>query len=190
MTSVRIGYFEDFKSSDTLLLEADAEGLRALAETFRSLAAGTLDRLALHELPFVQVHHGVQLIATRSNHDRGTRRSDAGNAFLWERDADGWQDAAEKLDVLTQCEEGHHYLDADDDQVVVEMTRLRRPPGTSTESCRTKSSKGLRTSSCQRRCQCAFRDMGLSGCEWLTVFIPMSVSTSVAERTRCSIQEP
>ncbi len=75
MTSVRIGYFEDFKSSDTLLLEAEAEGLRALAETFRSLAAGTLDRLALHELPFVQVHHGVQLIATRSNHDRGTRRS-------------------------------------------------------------------------------------------------------------------
>ncbi len=123
MTSVRIGYFEDFKSSDTLLLEADAEGLRALAETFRSLAAGTLDRLALHELPFVQVHHGVQLIATRSNHDRGTRRSDAGNAFLWERDADGWQDAAEKLDVLTQCDGGHHYLDADDDQVVVEISR-------------------------------------------------------------------
>jgi hypothetical protein len=123
VTSVRIGYFQDFKSSDTLLLEADADGLRALAETFRSLAAGTLNRLALHGLPFVEVHHGVQLTATRSNRDRGTRHTDGGTAFLWERDATGWEDAAEKLDVLTQCEAGHHYLDADGDQVVVEVSK-------------------------------------------------------------------
>ena len=45
------------------------------------------------------------------------------SVFLWERTADGWQDAAEKLDVLTQCEQGHHYLDADDDHVVVEVSR-------------------------------------------------------------------
>src|SRR5262245_57328930 len=29
VTSVHIGYFEDFKSSNTLLLEGDADGLRA-----------------------------------------------------------------------------------------------------------------------------------------------------------------
>ena len=123
MTSVRIGYFEDFKSSNTLLLEGDADGLGALAEMLRSLAAGTLDGLALHDLPFVEIHHGVHLTATRSSHDRGTRRADAGNAFLWERTPGGWQDAAEKLDVLTQHEEGHHYLDADEDQVVVQVSK-------------------------------------------------------------------
>ena len=123
MTSVRIGYFEDFKSNNTLLLEADAEGLRALAETLRSLATGILDCLAIHDLPFVEVHHKVQLTATLSTHDRGTRRVGAGNIFFWERTSDGWQDVAEKLDVLTQCEAGHHYLDADEDQVVVQVSR-------------------------------------------------------------------
>ena len=81
MTSVHIGYFEAFKSSNTLILEGDADGLRALAETFRSLAAGTLDGVALHELPFMKVHHGVQVVATRSTHDRGTRRADAESVF-------------------------------------------------------------------------------------------------------------
>lgn len=123
MTSVRIGYFEDFKSSNTLLLEADADGLRALAETFRLLAAGTLTAVAFHELLFMEVHHGVDLVATRSTHDRGIRRADAENVFLWERTAEGWRDSAEKVDVLTQCAQGHHYLDADNDQVVVQLSR-------------------------------------------------------------------
>lgn len=122
MTNVRIGYFEDFKSSNTLLLEADAEGLRALAETFRLVAAGTLDGVTLHHLPFAEAHHGVQLTARRSTHDRGTRRADAGSVFLWERTGDGWQDAAEKLDMLAQYEEGHHYLDANEDEVVVQVS--------------------------------------------------------------------
>jgi hypothetical protein len=109
VTTLRIGYFEDFKSSNTLLLEADGDGLRALADLFRSLAAGDLDILAVHDLPFVEPHHGVRLTATRSADDRGTRRAPAGHSFLWERTADGWLDAAEKLDVLTQCAEGNSH---------------------------------------------------------------------------------
>jgi hypothetical protein len=120
--TLRIGYFEDFKSN-TLLLEADADGLRALAELFRSLAAGTLDNLALHTLPFVELHHGVLLTATRSALDLVTRRAHPGRSFLWEGTADGWLDAAEKLDVLTQCEEGHHYLAGDEDQIVVQVSK-------------------------------------------------------------------
>ena len=122
MTRVRIGYFEDFKSSKTLLLDADADGLRALAETFRSLAAGTLSAVGFDELPFMEVHHGVDLLAVRSTHDR-IWRADVENVFLWERTAEGWQDSAEKIDVLIQCARGHHYLEAADDQVVVEVSR-------------------------------------------------------------------
>jgi len=120
---IRIGYFEDFKSSDTLLLETDAEGLRTLAEMFRSLARGTLEGVAVHDLPFVEVHHGVQLTATRGASDLGIRRADVGNVFLWERTANGWEEAAEKVDVLAQHREGHHYLDTDEDQVVVQVSR-------------------------------------------------------------------
>lgn len=123
MICVRIGYFEDFKSSNTLLLEADVEGLRALAKMFRSLAGGTLDNLALHKCPFVEVHRGVQLTATRAVRDLGARRVNAGNAFQWERTADGWKDAAEKIEVLAQYGEGHHYFDADEDEVVVQVSR-------------------------------------------------------------------
>ena len=124
MNRVRLGYFDDFKSRDTLLMEADAEGLHGLAALFRSLAAGTLDALALHDLPFVEVHHGVQLTATWSSHDRGTRRCNTGNAFLWERTQLGWEDAADKLEVLTQGEHAcHHYLDAEEDEVVVEVSK-------------------------------------------------------------------
>jgi hypothetical protein len=122
VASIRIGYFEDFKSSKPLLLEADAEGIQSLAEAFRSLAAGTIANVVLHELPFVEIHHGVQLIATRGSQDRGTQR-DAENVFSWERDAEGWQEAAEKLDALTQYGAGHHYLDADNDQVVVQVSK-------------------------------------------------------------------
>lgn len=63
MTNVRIGYFEEFKSSNTLFMEADAEGFRALAGMFRSLAVETLNALALHDLPFVEAHHGVPMTA-------------------------------------------------------------------------------------------------------------------------------
>lgn len=123
MTKLRIGYFEGFKSSNTLLLEADADSLRALAQLFRSLAAGTLDNLRLHALPFVEVHHGVLVTATRSALDRGARRGDAGPSFLWERTEDGWRDAADKLDVLSQHKEGHHYLDGDEDEVVIQVSK-------------------------------------------------------------------
>ncbi len=123
MTRVRLGFFEDFKSSDTLLLEADCEGLQALAVVFRSLAAGTHEVLALHELSLFEVHHGVQLTARRTSRDHGTRRLNAGTAFLWERTSDGWVDAAEKLEVLTRYEGAHHTLDAEDDEVVVQVSK-------------------------------------------------------------------
>jgi hypothetical protein len=114
---------EGFKSSKTLLLEADADGLRALAETFRSLAAGTLTAVVPDELPFMEVHHGVDLLATRSTHDRGIRRADVENVFLWERTAEGWQDSAERVDALTKCAQGHHYLDGAEDQVIVQISK-------------------------------------------------------------------
>ena len=95
--SVRLGYFEDFKSSDTLLMEAGAEGLQRLATVFRSLASGKVRALALHELPFIETYHSVQLIASCSSQVYGTRRGDAANTFLWERSNLGWEYSAEKL---------------------------------------------------------------------------------------------
>ena len=65
MAAVHLGYFENFKSSDTLLVEGDTEGLRHLAEVLRSLEKGSADIVEIDALPFVQSRHGVRLTAKR-----------------------------------------------------------------------------------------------------------------------------
>lgn len=50
MGQVRIGFFQDFKSSDTLLIDGDSDGLRSLSRTFRQLATTGATQAALHEL--------------------------------------------------------------------------------------------------------------------------------------------
>ena len=116
MSGVHIGFFRDFKSSNTVLIEGDSNGLRLLADTFRHLAK-TVGPVAIHELPFVEVHHGIRIAATVSKRDNGA--SINGLDVSWERSADGWQDAADKLDALESATAGHQYLDTGSDQVTV-----------------------------------------------------------------------
>jgi len=119
MPRVHIGFFRDFKSSDTVLIEGDSNGLRLLADTFRRLAKN-VGPVAIHELPFVEVHHGIRIVATVSKRDDGA--SIHGLDVSWERSTDGWQDAADKLDALEMATAGHQYLDASSDQVTVEVS--------------------------------------------------------------------
>lgn len=123
MARVRLGYFEDFKMNHTLLLEADAAGLRALVATFRALASGRVAGVALHHLPFVEVHHGVQLTAVRGSRNRGARRASIRNVFGWERTKDGWHDLAEKLDLLVGQKDGHYYVEEPEDDVVIQVSK-------------------------------------------------------------------
>jgi len=37
MRSIRVGFFEDFKGADTLLIDVDAEGLRGLIAWLRNV---------------------------------------------------------------------------------------------------------------------------------------------------------
>ncbi len=39
MASIRVGFFEDFKGADTLLLDVDHEGLKALIAWLRNAAS-------------------------------------------------------------------------------------------------------------------------------------------------------
>lgn len=120
---MHIGYFADLESDDILLMDADVNDLRELGAMFQSLAAGRIKRLVLHRLPFVRAHHGTEIRAVCGPEDRGLRRSDAGNSFVWERSKAGWLDAAEKLAVMVQAPEAcHHHLSADDDDVVVSIS--------------------------------------------------------------------
>ena len=49
MGQLRVGFFKNFKSSDTFLIEGDSEGLRSLGDAFRRLATSrSIDVVALH----------------------------------------------------------------------------------------------------------------------------------------------
>jgi hypothetical protein len=116
--AVHIGYFEDFLETDTLLLAGDEDGLRELVDSLRALADGQHDEIAIHTLAFAVPHREVQLVAVRSAEDIGIKRRGA-REFEWRRDPSGWRDSAEKVLTLSQCEHGHHYLDAQGDEATV-----------------------------------------------------------------------
>jgi len=124
VAAVHLGYFDDFKSSDTLLVDGDAEGLRQLAEILRSLESGSAEIVQIDTLPFVQSHNGVRLSARRSRRDVVTRMAPSSTTeFTWERTTAGWHDAAAKVEALLGLDEGHQYLESAGDQVVVEVSK-------------------------------------------------------------------
>lgn len=127
MPLLRVGYFENFKGDDTLLLESDSEGIARLADLLRSLATGERNRLALHDLPLFEMHHGIEVTATISARDRGLQRHGVENVFLWERTQEGWETAIELLEAFRDGESPcHQYLDAEGiytEEIVVQVSR-------------------------------------------------------------------
>jgi hypothetical protein len=118
VTAVRLGYFEDFKSNNTLLLDGDQTGLKQLVEQLRALAAGAVESIAIHSLPFVETHHGVQLVAQGTTDDIGTLQRGPAD-FQWQRSRSGWEDVTDKVQAVIQGGRCHHYLDAPHDTVTV-----------------------------------------------------------------------
>jgi hypothetical protein len=110
MGLVRVGFFQDFKSSDTLLIDGDSDGLRSLSSTFRQLAATHTKQVALHELAFVEIHHGLQVHASRADGDAGAAFQRTG-VISWICSDLAWESAADKVDVLSEEGSGHQYLD-------------------------------------------------------------------------------
>ncbi|MFN0060123.1 MAG: hypothetical protein ACKVX7_16820 [Planctomycetota bacterium] len=110
MNTLRLGFFSQFRGSDTLLFHGDGDGLRLLAQTMRGLSTPGALSVALHELPFVEIHHDVRVVAAQEKRDRGVWRQSE-NVFLWRRSPLGWLEAAEKVEVLVVASHGHQYIE-------------------------------------------------------------------------------
>src|SRR6476646_119994 len=110
MAQVRAGFFRNFKSSDTLLLEGDNDGLSLLVKVFRTLAAPTTVPIALRDLPFIDIRHGFQVLMSCSQHDLGANFRTA-SVIVWARSADGWEEVANKVAVLDEHHPGHQFVD-------------------------------------------------------------------------------
>ena len=116
MASIRVGFFEDFKGADTLLIDVDAEGLRGLIAWLRDVMSSDR-RVLLSACPGVTLQSTLRVDVFRSPDDIGLVRA-AERAFVWQRSEDGWTDVVEKLAAM-ETGAGHQYLDGPRDDVQV-----------------------------------------------------------------------
>ena len=102
--------------SSDLLIDGDSDGLRSLADRLRQLLENGA-AVAIHDLPFVEKHHGLRVFAKRGQRDIGAS-IDGGNV-TWQRSVDGWEDVLAKLHPVLDTKAGHQYLDANGDAITV-----------------------------------------------------------------------
>ncbi|MCA1560660.1 MAG: hypothetical protein LC808_40735 [Actinobacteria bacterium] len=116
MASIRVGFFEDFKGADTLLLDVDHEGLNALIAWLQT-AASSGQKIALEHCPGAVVQSGLYVDLSCAPNDTGLVRSE-GTEFVWQRSEEGW---VEVIDKLAAMENGacHQYLEGPSDDVQV-----------------------------------------------------------------------
>ena len=96
---INIGFFDGFKGKDTLLIEADREGVSALATLLLALSEGAMSRVDLHRESGVTAHGGMTVIMEQSDVDPGVRQVGP-NSFLWQRSQDGWANVAAQVVAL------------------------------------------------------------------------------------------
>ena len=108
MAFIRVGFFEGFKSANTLLIDVDGDGLRAPIAWLQT-AAFSGRRIALDDCPGAVVQSGLSVALSRAPIHRGLVRT-AETEFVWQRSEEGWADVIDKLAAMESgaC---HQYLE-------------------------------------------------------------------------------
>ena len=116
MGFIRVGFFEDFKGADTLLIDLDHEGLQALIAWLHVIRSSGL-KTAISSCPQSVVQSGLQVELLRAMDDLGIVRN-AATEFIWQRSEEGWAEVIDKLAAMGTgaC---HQYLDGPRDAVQV-----------------------------------------------------------------------
>ena len=79
---VQMGYFENFKSANIILVSGDEDGLQRLAGVLRTLEDANARPLELHLLPFAEVHGDVELTARPVDREMGVCRLGSARASI------------------------------------------------------------------------------------------------------------
>lgn len=108
MAVIRVGFFEDFKSADTLLIHVDRDGLYSMIAWLRG-AISSHQKATISDCSGSVVQAGLRVELLRSWDDPGILRTAEG-AFVWRPSEDGWTDILELLAAMAAgaC---HPYLD-------------------------------------------------------------------------------
>lgn len=116
MAFIRVGFFETFKSADTLLIDVDHECLPVLIAWLQLIMSSGL-KTAISSCPQSAVQSGLQVVLLRAADDVGIVRT-AVTEFIWQRSDEGWAEVIDKLATMRtgSC---HQYLDGPRDAVQV-----------------------------------------------------------------------
>jgi len=98
MASIRIGRFDDFKGSNTLLIEADEEGLAALIAVIRNVELSG-QSLRLDKCLGVTSYGTLSIIAESSPDDIGMVAPNDQD-LVWRRSPLAWTEVVEKLQAM------------------------------------------------------------------------------------------
>jgi hypothetical protein len=107
MGDLKLGYFEDFKGSDSVLMATSSEGVRSLIQRLRLFAISGDNELPLHQLAWVAPGHEVELYAVRSPRPSGV--SSRGRFDLL-CSSSALEDISAKLSSLATRAPGHQYF--------------------------------------------------------------------------------
>jgi hypothetical protein len=119
-----LGYFENFKGVDAILISGSRDALNELAHRLRSLEDDNAEPLGVHALPFAKARRGLELTAYPVDVEHGIRRvvsTDVKPRFAWHHSGEGWLEAADKI-ASVAGQGGHCYLEgigAEDAVVIV-----------------------------------------------------------------------
>lgn len=108
---IRIGFFENFKGADSVLIEADIYGLLELEDVLLNLAENKKE-CNTQDLKLLGSKHGLNIQMTPGNKNDGLKKS--GDTYIWTLTPEKWNDLREMTTVLIKNNAGgHQYLDLD-----------------------------------------------------------------------------
>jgi hypothetical protein len=103
MSELHLGFFPQFKGTDTVLLESTARGIAHLSLRLNQFVASSEALLPIHNLATVSRRHPVQLFASRSEHHEV-------EGFQLSCSATQFSTMQGKLTALVSAASGHQYF--------------------------------------------------------------------------------
>ena len=109
---IRIGFFENFKGENSVLISVDIHGLLELEKIFLKLSKNLTD-FNFDKLKLLDNKYRINLKAFSDNENIGLLKTSHEN-YEWRVTKEKWGEFREKLTSMYRLGSGgHHYLDSD-----------------------------------------------------------------------------
>jgi hypothetical protein len=120
---IRIGFFDDFKGYDTVLISVDIHGLLEMEAAFMQLSQG-LSLFEFSTLKYLDKKYSVDIKAFIGERNDGLGQIGKGK-FEWGLTKDKWNQFREMLTALYSIGiAGHQYLDSESGDIAIDSLQV------------------------------------------------------------------